>query len=195
MHRALCAGRVISGVRRTFPFAHIKAGFIIGPPEGPMTSKMVQASSGEEPEQSDFSEPKIAPSLIRKRIEIEDGLLNTRTGVFLAVSGLLAAAVGASSNLLLQKALSSFGIGFSFLWFVCSLQSWLVISRLTQILRTECSRLVEARSEGEVLIEGIIQTVLKPFRWFGLRPTNILVWWLPLLLLVSWAVLLIKVFR
>jgi hypothetical protein len=130
------------------------------------------------------------PSEIRKRIEVEDGLLNTRTTVFLAVNALLGTAVGASHNPQLQKWTTGFAIALSILWFICSIQSWAVISQLTKYLMRVYGDVREEQMTSKAFVEKkIVQTALKPFRL--LRSTNILAWWLPWLFILAWTILFI----
>jgi hypothetical protein len=66
---------------------------------------------------------------LRKRIEVEDELLNSRTTILLGTNGLWAAAVGISGDSPLRMGIPILGILLSIIWLMCSLQSWKV-SRL-----------------------------------------------------------------
>jgi ABC-type amino acid transport system permease subunit len=69
---------------------------------------------------------------IRKRIQVEDELLNSRTTIFLATNGLWAAAAGISTTFHLQIGIGILGVLVSTMWVMCSWQSWKVIRSLTR---------------------------------------------------------------
>ena len=122
---------------------------------------------------------------IRKRIEYEDELFNSRTTIFLATNGLWAAAVGVSSVLPLQIGIGILGVLVSIMWVMCSWQSWKVIRALTRkrlkLLKDQ------AEYQAEYQVEEIVQDALWRPRY---RPTNILAKWLPILFLSIWVIFL-----
>jgi hypothetical protein len=121
----------------------------------------------------------LSPDKIRHRIEVEDGLLNSRSTIFLGINGLWVAAVGVSSDQYLRAGVALLGILVSLLWLICSWQSQLVIASLTKTYQ---------RLHSENQLEKIVQTELKGFGW--LRPTNILASLLPCLFVVTWIIVL-----
>jgi hypothetical protein len=122
---------------------------------------------------------------IRKRIEYEDELFNSRTTIFLATNGLWAAAVGVSSVLPLQIGIGILGVLVSIMWVMCSWQSWKVIRALTRNRLKLLKDQIEYQAEYQV--EEIVQDALwRP----GYRPTNILAKWLPILFLSIWVIFL-----
>lgn len=153
---------------------------------------------------------------MRKRIEYEDQLFNSRTTIFLATNGLWAAAVGVSSVLPLQIGIGILGVLVSIMWVMCSWQSWKVIRALTRkrlkLLRDNgVSRKIiilkgqrfaydseefwnnlfsgtpQAEYQAEYQVEEIVQDALWRPRY---RPTNILAKWLPILFLSIWVIFL-----
>ena len=120
------------------------------------------------------------PKRLRQRIAAEDGLLNSRTGLFLFPNGLLAAAVGVASDDALRFYLSLLGFSVTLIWFLAALQSWLVIRALVIALISH---------PDDDPVEAIVQKALFP--WHPFRPTNLLAFWLPGLFLVAWVAIAI----
>jgi hypothetical protein len=122
---------------------------------------------------------------IRKRIEYEDELFNSRTTIFLATNGLWAAAVGVSSALPLQVGIGVLGVLVSIMWVMCSWQSSNVIKALTK----KRLGLLKGQTEdqAEYQVEKIVQDALWSLRY---RPTSILAKWLPVLFLSIWVIFL-----
>jgi len=122
---------------------------------------------------------------MRKRIEYEDELFNSRTTIFLATNGLWAAAVGVSNVFPLQIGIGILGVLVSIMWVMCSWQSWKVIRALTRkrlkLLKDQ------AEYQAEYQVEEIVQDALWRPRY---RPTNILAKWLPILFLSIWVIFL-----
>ena len=117
------------------------------------------------------------PDRFRKRIEIEDELLNSRTTIFLATNGLWAAAVGISDDPHLRLGIGTLGILVSTMWLMCAWQSWRVIRALT------IQHLVHSHDE----VDEVVGEALWSHRC---RLTNILAQWLPGLFLAAWIVFL-----
>ena len=151
---------------------------------------------------------------MRKRIEYEDELFNSRTTIFLATNGLWAAAVGVSEAPYLQIGIGILGVLVSIMWVMCSWQSWKVIRALTRkrlkLIKDKCvSRKIviikgkrfeydsedfwynlfsgtpQAEYQAEYQVEEIVQYALWRPRY---RPTNILAKWLPILFLSIWVI-------
>lgn len=117
--------------------------------------------------------------MFRKRIEFEDNLLVTRTGVFLVPNGLLVTAIGVGTTEPFKCMIALLGLMVTGIWLVCSLQSWKVIRALT------IAHLGKADDGGGV--EEVVQGVLaKPGI---LRPTDLLAKALPSLFLIAWLVM------
>jgi hypothetical protein len=117
------------------------------------------------------------PDKFRKRIELEDELLNSRTTIFLATNGLWAAAVGISNDPYLMLGMGTLGILVSTMWLMCAWQSWRVIRALT----------IQHRKHSHDEVDEVVGEAL----WCHLcRPTNILAQWLPGLFLAAWIVFL-----
>lgn len=122
---------------------------------------------------------------IRKRIEIEDSLLNNRTTIFLATNGLWVAVVGIGSDAAIRLGIVVLGVLVSTMWVMCSWQSWRAISELTkEYLATASTNKIEVIMEMEAIMK---RSLWKP-GWK--RPTDILARWLPILFLIAWAVAL-----
>jgi len=124
-------------------------------------------------------------SELRRRIEIEDELLNSRTTIFLGINGLWAAVVGVSDERGIQTGVAILGIIVTCMWLTCSVQSWQILRRLTKTY-LQSAKLGEGQS-----VEKIVHDVLRRYRHF--RPTNILAVWLPGLFLLVWCGLLLYI--
>jgi hypothetical protein len=120
----------------------------------------------------------------RARIEKEDALLNTRTGIFLTINGLWVAAILINTNSDARLIVATVGTLVSFYWLECSTKSWKVISNLTEAYRGDYP---------DDRIEKIVQDALgKPDDWR--RPTNILANILPVVSFSAWLIGLIFLF-
>jgi hypothetical protein len=148
-------------------------------------------------------------SWFRKRIEFEDGLLNSRTSVFLIVNSLWLAAIGIGIDQNLRLGVVVFGLIVSLIWLICSLQSFLVIRGLTKVYLTLI------KTGGTFYADDIVQNQLSRPKWIfvknpnrlkgirrtlkrirlWLRPTNLLAVWLPGLFLIAWIGLLLWLMR
>ncbi len=129
------------------------------------------------------------PVRCRARREYEDGLLNSRSNLFLVLNGLGAVALGLTSDHhSAQVAFCLAIIGMNTLWMVCGIQSWLVIRALT----LKYFELVPDDS-----IDDLVYATLGKKKWqVWIRPTNIMALFLPVLLQMAWSsfaiVLLLK---
>ena len=115
----------------------------------------------------------------RRRLEVEDSLLNSRTTIFLATNSLWFAAVGFGNYGSLHFGMAVIGVLVSGTWFICGRQSRNVIKALT---------IEYLHAFPDDPIEVIVRNALwKP----GCRsPTDLLGWELPLLFIMAWAGLL-----
>ena len=121
---------------------------------------------------------------LRKRIEVEDELLNSRTTILLGTNGLWAAAVGIGNEGSLNIGIGILGLLLSIIWLMCSLQSWKVIKALT----IRYHKLLDPSNDRNDEVEQIVQDYLARQKWR--RPTNILAQWLPILFLSVWIIFL-----
>lgn len=111
---------------------------------------------------------------LRARIEYEDSLLNSRTGIFLTANGLFGVAI----NLKEEWTLILFALGISILWFVVGRKQHRIIKGLTVAL------LGQLKDSDEDFVENIVQDESDTNLF--LRPTNILCLWLPSLAVLAW---------
>jgi hypothetical protein len=125
---------------------------------------------------------------LRKRIEKEDSLLNSRTSVFLITGSLLLTAFGVSDDTVIRFIISILGILVTLAWGICSMQNWKVIKNLTTIY---------VKTNTEDITEKIVQAALFHPGWR--RPTDLIARVLPLIFLCAWVALLVlhllKLFR
>ena len=114
-------------------------------------------------------------SAIRKRIKIEDALLNARTEWFILPNGIMIAAFSLAHNTpYLGDLVMIFGFLTSIVWFVCLRQSWKVIKALT----------ISLHNPSLKPVEKIVQHALgKPGLW---RPTDLVARVLPGMFIVFW---------
>lgn len=120
------------------------------------------------------------PEKIRKRIEKEDSLLNSRSTIFLAVNGIWLSAISLKKDLdTFQIIIPVCGIIISTMWFLCSIQSTRIIAALNR-------KYLEVNQDDslEKFIDG------KLFSRTFLRPSELIGQWLPLLFIIIWAVIL-----
>lgn len=117
------------------------------------------------------------PDKFRKRVEVEDELLNSRTTIFLATNGLWAAVVGISNDPYLMLGIGTLGALVSIMWLMCAWQSWRVIRALT----------IQHLKHSHDEVDEVVGEALWSHRC---RPTNILAQWLPGLFLAAWIVFL-----
>ena len=120
------------------------------------------------------------PEKIRKRIEIEDSLLNSRSTIFLVINGIWLSAISLKKDLdTFQIIIPVCGIIISIMWFLCSIQSTRIIAALNR-------KYLEVNQDDslEKFIDG------KLFSRTFLRPSELIGQWLPLLFIIIWAVIL-----
>ena len=118
---------------------------------------------------------------IRKRVEKEDTLFNSRSTIFLAINGIWLSAAGISSNSsIFQIILPASGIIISIFWYICSRQSISIIAGLNE-------KYLELEPDDE--LEDYINNRLSSN--FSLRPTEIIGKWLPIIFMVVWIILFI----
>jgi hypothetical protein len=123
-----------------------------------------------------FGQP-VEAGLLRERITREDGLLNSRTSIFLVLNGLAAVAatnLGKNTNHYCWLA-SALAVVVNLLWFYCSRQSLRVLAAVTRCY------LKVASNEP---VEKLVQQVLGSHHLW--RPSAILGVCLPGLAVVSW---------
>jgi len=123
---------------------------------------------------------------LRRRIEYEDGLLNTRTTIFIATNGLLLAAIGLGATGVLSYAISGLGLFVSVMWFLCGRRSLNILRKLTKEYLGQGRSDVE---DGDTLakIEKIVQDALGSHGWR--RPTALIARGLPIVFLAGWMVI------
>ena len=103
---------------------------------------------------------------IRDRIDKEDGLLNSRTTIFLATNALLITATQISKNdPKTCMGIILFGLIVTFFWSLCSIQCWRVLNNLFEIYRT-CEDTID---------ENILKALCPQY----FRPNFLLGFWLP----------------
>ena len=115
----------------------------------------------------------------RRRIEVEDSLLISRTTIFLATNGLLFAAIGIGDYGPLRFGMALIGAIVSVVWFISGRQSRNVIKALTKTY---------LNAEPDDPIDGIVRKALWKPGWRS--PTDVLGWELPLLFILAWVGLL-----
>lgn len=114
---------------------------------------------------------------LRQRIEYEDGLLNTRTGIFLVANSLL----GVANQLRPDVILVGFSCVISALWLIVGYKHFRVIGTLTRSYLTVLEKI-----HGDP-VEKLVQDACKI--WLPFRPTNVLSLWLPTIALVAWVMI------
>jgi hypothetical protein len=146
-------------------------------------------------------------TLIKKfqeRIEYENHIFHSRTSIFLATNGLLAAAVGLGNETFLLIGTEVLGALVSLMWWRCSLQSLAVLASLTGryiyfLKDPETDDYFQFPDDPEKAtehvqnahIEQIVQLALGK-RWHhNLRPNTLLARYLPVLFLVFWIIILV----
>ncbi len=124
----------------------------------------------------------------RKRIEIEDKLLNERTNIFILTNSLWLLVVGFIEDMRLPFIF--IGIFICVFWLICSIQSRRVIGHLTGKYLNSLEKYGDKHlDDNQQLVENIVQSAL-PHHEYRIRPTEILSVWLPFLLLEGWLLLL-----
>ena len=119
------------------------------------------------------------PTDVRKRIETEDALLNTRTQIFLVLNGLLITALGAAGQSEpLKLLIALLGLVVCVPWVLCAHQSWKVIRDLTIAITSDPGP-----------IERIVQNALFKPGWK--RPTDLLARFLPRVFVAVWVIVCI----
>ena len=118
--------------------------------------------------------------MYRRRIEYEDNLLITRTGIFLVANGLLTTAIGVGATEPFKSLIALLGLTVASIWFTCSCLSWKVINALT-IKYLDSSE----NNEAEVVVQAVLTKSGK------YRPTYLLGKILPVLFLIAWLLMLI----
>jgi hypothetical protein len=112
---------------------------------------------------------------LRRRIEYEDQQLSSRVNILLVTSGLGAAAVGLASDSLARLAISVLALAVTSLLFLCTLQTALMIRRLTSTYI----------SGSPSPVDHCVRSALGWLpRW--MRSNFILGVWVPLVLLLGW---------
>ena len=124
--------------------------------------------------------PSVDQDRLRRRIEIEDPLLNSRTTIFLATNGLWLAAIRVGELDDLKTSITLVGIFLSVVWFICGRQSRNVIAALT---KEYCSEFPDDP------VEIIVRNALWRPGWKS--PTDMFGWELPLVFIVVWIVILL----
>ena len=138
-------------------------------------------SNGEQT--SDEAKHKETLKRFRERIAYEDGLLNTRTSLFLVVNGLVAVAVRIDSNISSTVMIMSVAIIINSLWLVTAHKSLSVIKGLTV---NYLDRALKDEEFEEDEVEKIVQESLHLPLW--LRPTNILCHYIPFSVFLGWLI-------
>jgi hypothetical protein len=122
------------------------------------------------------------PVRCRSRREYEDGLLNSRSNLFLVVNGLGAVAFRMPSGTNAQLVISFATFAINLLWITCAVQSWWVIRAMT----IEYCRLAKGDR-----IDQLVRDTLGD-RWrLWLRPTNVMAIYLPALVEIGWFVVIV----
>jgi hypothetical protein len=122
-----------------------------------------------------------------EQIRVEDGLFNTRTGLFLTPSGVLFAAYGwQRSEGAVRFGISLLGLLVAVIWFLCSLQ----VNAALAALHARRAELKQASPDTHAAREDDPDVVVHDalFGWRPLRPTALLAWWLPWLFILTWSV-------
>ncbi len=124
---------------------------------------------------------------LTKRIQYEDSVLNTRTGIVLTFNGLMAIAV--SQNLPgCPKFIASLIVFIlNLLWLTCSIEAWLVIRSLIRPIRKAKYKTIDERIRLMVL-NSYLRIGLKRLR---IGPTKLFGVVMPLLLVVGWGAYLV----
>lgn len=116
----------------------------------------------------------------RKRINKEEGVLNSRTSAFLITSGVLLAAFGIADDGMVRLILSLLGVVFTFTWTICTWQSYSVIRDLKRDYH-KVHRLD--------YLEDITQRAIFKAGWS--RPDFLIDRVLPIMFLLTWLLLFI----
>jgi len=118
---------------------------------------------------------------IRNRMKYEDGLLNTRTTLVLTFNGLMAIAAGVAESFLFWIVIVI--LIFDVFWFICSIEAYLFIKRLENILEmTPREQLPREEQEHIDFVNNFILTRME----IRFGPTVVIGIVMPLLLLLGW---------
>lgn len=113
---------------------------------------------------------------LRKRVEYEDQLLNSRTGIVLTLNGLMAVAASMSLPVAAQVVTAAVIIIINALWILCSLDAQHYIHGLS-------ARINES---GSAPIDEKIRKELQKGRWYRIGSTRFMSFYVPCLLLTGW---------
>lgn len=113
----------------------------------------------------------------RRRVEYEDGLLNTRTNLVLTLNGLGAVAVALALPPPARLLIAALMIIIDVCWIVCAIDSLWFIRELTQALKHS-----DAKPADEAFRYEVQQGR------FRIRPTLFVSIIMPLLILVAWII-------
>ena len=113
--------------------------------------------------------------MLRKRVEYEDQLLNSRTGIVLTLNGLMAVAASMSLPVSAQIVTAAVIIIINALWIVCSLDAQHYINGL-------CTRINES---GSAPIDEKVRKELQEGR-YRIGSTRFMSLFVPCLLLAGW---------
>ena len=120
---------------------------------------------------------------LRRRIEYEDGMLNTRTTIFLVATTVWLPAAGIGALAAVQSYIVSAGLVLSVVWAICGFHSWRVIAALTVIYIDECS--------GDEVDKEVRKRLPSRKAYRFLSPTNLLALLLPGFFVICWVTMLL----
>ncbi len=121
----------------------------------------------------------------RSRIEHEDTLMNARTGVFLTINSIAAIAARGADNYDVLPIIAPIMTIICLFWFLCSIQTWLVIRNLTIFYTDE-------KKGAKDIIDKIARLGTTSNRY--LHATPILGIYLPCTVCIGWIVALMAYF-
>lgn len=114
-------------------------------------------------------------AILRKRVEFEDQLLNSRTSIVLTLNGLIAVAVGLTLPPFVKLVISLIIIVINVLWIVCSLDAQHLIHSLT----------AKIQDSDQIPIDERIRKHVRKNR-FRIGSTKFMATIIPALLLFAW---------
>lgn len=114
-------------------------------------------------------------TMLRRRVEYEDQLLNSRTGIVLTLNGLMAVATSISLPEIARILVATTIIIVNVLWLVCSLDAQLYIHGLS----------ARVNQSGQAPIDEKIRMELQTGR-FRISSTRFMSLYVPTLLLAGW---------
>jgi hypothetical protein len=116
---------------------------------------------------------------LRKRVEFEDQLLNSRTSIVLTLNGLMAVAVSMSGAFAARLVVAGVIIIVDLLWISCAVDAYRYIKALTAGLRDSPAAPIDERMRQDLLSNR-----------FRVGTTMFMSIIIPGLLLVGWAVVI-----